>query len=334
MKRIICLALCVLAALLACACDKTKDSSTPTQVQQDETQAQQTPDSVAPTESNGSLSLKKFINTFDTKPTVKEQKKIYDDENLTVSLKGIDYTAVSGPQLLLSVENKNNKEIVVQSPYSIVNGYMITPEMNTKLAPSKSADCTLTLPYFKLAIAGITSIKKVEFALRPVDSKTYNPIATTDLITVETSAKQDEEVVCDESGQTAYDKDDIKIIFKGVNTDRAYSDGTEVMVYIYNGTDRKIAVRAEDVVVNGYDMTSAMNSTILPDKRAVDVVTIYKLDMQEHDIEEIDSIKVSFTIKDADNWETIDSTELISVTLPKKSTEAATEPASEDEKEK
>ena len=330
MKRIICLALCALAALLACACDNTKDSSTPTQAQPVETAAQQTPDSVPPTENGGSVNLKKFINAFDTKPTVTEQKKIYDDEKLSVSLKGIDYTAVSGPQLQLTIENKSDKEIVVQSPYSIVNGYMITPELNAKIAPSKSTDCSLTLPYFKLAIAGITSIKKVEFALRSVDSKTYNPIATTELITVETSAKQEEEVKCDESGQVAYDDNDIKIILKGVNTDRAYSDGTEVIVYMFNGTDQKIAIRAKDVVVNGYDMTSAMNSTILPDKRAVDVVTIYKLDLKEHDIEEIDSIKVSFTIKDADNWETIDSTDLISVTLPEKSTE----PASEDQKTK
>ncbi len=323
MKRIICLALCALAALLACACDNTKDS-TPTQAPQEETQAQQTPDSVPPTEDGNSLSLKKFINSFDKKPTVAEQKKLYDDENLSVTVKGIDYTAVSGPQLQLNIENKSNKEIVAQSPYSIVNDYMITPELNSKIAVAKSADCTLTLPYFKLAISGITSIKKVEFAVRLVDAKTYNPITTTDLIAVETSAKQDEEVECDESGQVAYDKDDIKIIFKGVNIDRAYSDGAELMVYMYNGTDQKIAVMAKDVVVNGYTMTSAMNSTILPNKRAVDVVTFYKLDMEEHDIVDIDSIKVSFTIKDADNWETIDSTDMISVTIPEKPTAAAT----------
>ncbi|HBE15557.1 MAG TPA: hypothetical protein DCY72_04870, partial [Ruminococcaceae bacterium] len=312
MKRIICLALCALAALLACACGNTKDS-TPTQAPQEETQAPQTPDSVPPTEDGNSLSLKKFISSFDKKPEVAEQKKLYEDENLSVSVKGIDYTAVSGPQLQLNIENRSNKEIVAQSPYSIVNGYMITPELNGKIAAAKSADCSLTLPYFKLAIANITSIKKVEFAVRLVDAKTYNPITTTDLITVETSAKQDEEVECDESGQVAYDKDDIKIIFKGVNIDRAYSDGAELMVYMYNGTDQKIAVRAKDVVVNGYTMTSAMNSTILPNKRAVDVVTFYKLDMEEHDIVDIDSIKVSFTIKDADNWETIDSTDMISV---------------------
>jgi hypothetical protein len=188
----------------------------------------------------------------------------------------------------------------------------------------------MILPYFNLAISEVRSLQKIEFVLRIVEAKTYEPITKTDLITVTTTAKQEPQPDCDDNGQTAYDKNDVKIILKGVNTDRAYSDGAELMVYMYNGTDKSITVRAEDVIVNGYDMTSAMSRTILPDKRAVDVVTFYKLDMEEHDIEEIDNVKVSFTIKDTENWETIDSTELISVTLPEKSTEAA----SEDQKTK
>ena len=331
MKRIICFVLCAMAALLVCACNNTNEvSSTPTQVQRVETLPQQTADSVAPTENGDSLSLKSFINSFDTTPTVTEKEKLYDDNNLSVTLKGIDYTAVSGPELLLNIENKINKEIVVQSPYAIVNDYMITPEMNVKIDAAKNRDCSLTLPYFNLAISNITSLKKIEFSLRIVEATTHNPIMKTDLITVKTSAKQEENPETDESGQIAYDANDIKIIFKGVNTDRAYSDGAELMVYMYNGTDKNIAVRTENVIVNGCDMTSAMNSTILPDKRAVDVVTFYKLDMEEFGIEEIDSVKVSFTIKDADNWETIDSTDLISVTLPEK----VTEPASADEQVK
>lgn len=331
MKRILCFVLCAMAALLVCACDNTNEvTSPPTQVQPEETLPQQTADSVAPTEDGDSLSLKSFINTFDTTPTVAEEKKLYDDSSLSVTLKNIDYTAVSGPELQLTIENKINKEIVVQSPYAIVNDYMITPEMNAKIDAAKSRDCSLTLPYFNLAISNITSLKKIEFSLRIVEATNYNPIMKTDLITVETSAKQEESTEPEESGQVAYDQNDIKIVFKGVNTDRAYSDGAELMVYMYNGTDKTIAVRTEDVIVNGCDMTSAMNSTILPDKRAVDVVTFYKLDMEEFGIEEIDSVKVSFTIKDADNWETIDSTELISVTLPEK----VTEPASADEQAK
>lgn len=328
MKRIICLALCALTAVFACACGNPETDASPTQVQPSETQAQATEEeTVASTEFTGTMNLKQFISSFDTKPTV-EEKNIYQDNNLSVTVKGIDYTAVSGPALKLSVENKTNKEIIVQSPYAIVNGYMITPEMNTKIPAGKPADGNLTLPYFNLAISNITTIRTIDFALRIVEASNYNPIATTELISVVTSAEQKDETECDESGQVAYDDNDIKIIFKGFNTDRAYSDGAELVVYMYNGTDSTIAVRTKDVIVNGYDMTSAMNSTILPDKRAADVVVFYKLDMEEYDIEEIDSVKVSFTIKDAESWETIDTTDLISVTLPEKPTAAETVSAS------
>ena len=60
-------------------------------------------------------------------------------------------------------------------------------------------------------------------------------------------------------------------------------------------------------------------------KRAVDVVTFYKLDMEEFGIDEIDSVKVSFEIKNADNWETLDATDMISVELAAKETQAPTE---------
>ena len=329
MKRIICLALCILLSLLVCACDNDH-SSTPTQAQPEET-AQQTEGTAAPTESADTMSLKNFISNFDTTPTV-EEKLIYDSKNLSVTLKELSYSGVSGPELKFLIENKYSRDVIIQAPYAIVNGYMITPEMNAKVATGKSAQGTLTLPYFNLAISGITSLKKIEFAFRIVEAENYNPITTTELFTIETSAKQDDEVVCDESGQVAYDDNDIKIILKGFHTDRAYSEGAELIVYMFNGTDKNIAIRTDNIIVNGYDMTSAMNSTILPDRRAVDVVTIYKLDMEEFGITEIDSVKVSFVIKDAVTWETIDSTDLINVDLKIKETQTAAQTETEPEK--
>jgi hypothetical protein len=53
----------------------------------------------------------------------------------------------------------------------------------------------------------------------------------------------------------------------------------------------------------------------LPGKRAVDTVTFYRMDLDEYDIDAIDSIKMSFQIKDAESWETIDSTDMIAVRL-------------------
>lgn len=326
MKRMICLAMCVLAAVGASACGKD-EAPAPTQAQPETAVIEQTETSAAPTE-EGSLSLKSFVAEFDKTPTVYE-KLIYEDDNISVRVTGIDYTAISGPGLQLDIENRYKKDIIIQAPYAVVNGYMVSPEISIEVPAEKSGSGTLTLPYFNLAISEISTLRNIEFALRIVEAKSYNPLDKTDLITVKSSAEQTEDKECDESGQVAYDEDDIKIILKGVNTDRAYSDGAELMVYLYNGTDRNIAVQTSEVIVNGYDMTSAMNRTILPERRAVDVVTFYTPDMEEHDIEEIDSVNVSFEIKDADSWETLSSTDSISVELPQKETAAETVQATE-----
>ena len=322
MKRLFCLVLCTLTAVLACACG-SEEAATPTQASPETAAQEQTEESAVPTEGSDTLSLKSFISSFDTTPTA-EEKTIYEDKDLTVTVTGIDYATVSGPSLQFSLESRYGKDVIVQSPYAVVNGYMVSPEMNAEVPAGKTVNGALTIPYFNLAISEITSLQKIEFALRIVEAKSYEPITKTELLTVTTTAKQESESACDESGQTAYDDHDIKIVLKGVNTDRAYSAGAELIVYMVNGTDGSIAVRTGDVIVNGYDMTSAMNRTILPDKKAVDVVTFYTLDMEEYGIDEIDSVKVSFEIKDADSWDTIDSTGLISVELPEKPTEAAT----------
>lgn len=322
MKRMICLAMCGLMAIFACACD-TEEAVTPTQAEPETAVVLQTEEFPAPTESSNTLSLKTFISTFDTTPAV-EEAVIYEDESLTVTVTGIDYSAISGPGLQLSVQSNYKKDVIIQAPYAVVNGYMVSPEMSIEVPEGKSANGALTLPYFNLAISEITALQKIEFAIRVVEADSYNPIAKTDLISVTTVSEQNEEKGVNESGQIAYDKNGIKIILKGVNTDRAYSDGAELIVYMYNGTERNIAIQTNDVIVNGYDMTSAMNRAILPDKRAVDVVTFYKLDMEEYAIDEIDSVNVSFVIKDADSWETIDSTDRINVEFPQKETIAET----------
>ena len=321
MKRMICLALCGLLAVFACACGK--EEATPTQAPPETAAVLQTEEIPAPTESNDTLSLKTFISTFDKTPAV-EEAVIYEDEDLSVTVTGINYTAISGPGLQLSVQSNYEEDVILQAPYAVVNGFMISPKMSIEVPAGESANGSLTLPYFNLAISEIAALQNIEFAIRVVESECYIPITKTDLISVKTTATQNEEKDYNESGQTVYDKDGIKIILKGVNTDRAYSDGAELAVYMYNGTDSNIAIQTNDVIVNGYNMTSAMNRTILPDKRAVDVVTFYTLDMEEYAIDEIDSVTVSFVIKDAESWDTIDETDRINVELPQKETVAET----------
>ena len=328
MKRVLCIALCALAALLACSCDDAK--TVPTAATETEaateaaTEAPATADSPKPTEKGSRHSLKAFISNFDTTVTA-DERIVYKDADLEVKTTGIDYSSAVGPELKLCFKNNFGKDITVQAPYAVVNGYMVKPDMSVDIPYAKNGEGTLTLPYFSLSLADITCLQKIEFSLRIVETQSFNPITKTEIITVTTSADQDAEPEYDESGQVAYDDNDIKIVLKGVNTDRGLTDGAELVVYMYNGTDRNIAIQTGDVKVNGYDMTSVMNRSILPGKRAVDAVTIFAQDLDEHSIDEIDSVKVSFIIKDADSWEDIDSTELISVQTDIGASEAQTD---------
>ena len=336
MKRIFCLILCALTALFCCACGDNND--TPTETVTEAVTEAATPDEATTAteaaESDARASLKAFMARFDDTPTVGD-KLVYEDKDLTVTVHGINYAPISGPELHLTIENRCGKDIAVSAPYAAVNGYMITPELNIDVPHDKSANGNLTLPYFSLAIADITCIREIEFALRITEARTYNPLFTTDLISVKTSAKQEDTSPADDSGQTVYDEDGVKIILKGVSTDRAYSDGAEMMVCIFNDTDRNIAVRTDDITVNGYEMTSSvLNRTVLSGHRAADAVTFYKQELKEYGIDTIDSVKVAFEIKDADTWEVLDSTDMINVELkgpepPTISTEASTEKPTE-----
>lgn len=310
MKRVFCVILCAVTALAVCACGDQKPAPAPPAATDAQVQSDSTDN---PSDSNAVL--KAFMEQFDDTPTV-GNKLVYKDANMTVTVHGINYATVAGPELHLTVANNFGKDITVQAPYAAVNGYMVTPELSIDVPYGKSANGNFSFSYFSLAFADITCIREIEFSLRVVETKSYTPIFKTTTISLKTSAyhEGDTESV-DDSGQPAYDDHDIKIVFKGVNTDRVYSDGAELMVYMYNGTDCTVAIQTGEVSVNGYDMTSVMSCTLLPDRRAVDAVTFYRADMEEYGIDAIDSIELSFEIKDADTWETIASTDAISVEL-------------------
>lgn len=337
MKKIFCIILCAITAVCCCACGGNKPSPTE-ELTEPVTEAATKDEATTATEASetdGRAGLKAFMARFDDTPTVGD-KLVYEDKDLTVTVHGINYAPISGPELHLTIENRLDKDIVLTAPYAAVNGYMITPEFKTDIPKGKSTNSNLTLPYFSLAIADITVIREIDFALRVTEARTYNPLFVTDIIPVKTSAFKTEDKPAEEdiAGQTVYDKDDIKIVLRGVSSDRAYSDGAEMVVCIFNGTDRNISVRTDDITVNGYELiSSVLSRTVLSGKRAVDVVTFYKQELKEYGIDAIDSVKVSFEIKDADTWEQIDSTDMIGVelkgpeppTVPSEPSEAPTE---------
>ena len=267
----------------------------------------------APTEEE-ELDLSAFIEAFDKEAELTEQV-IFDSDGIKLTAKGMVYDKIYGPSVLISAENSGKKDILIQTDVAAVNGYMTAVSFSLEAPAGKNAEGKLTVPYADLAAAGIDRAATLEFSLRILESGSYDVITTTEYVTLTTTAAEGFTQECDESGQQVYSSENYKIVIKGMDESRTLADGAALIVYMYNGSDKTAAFQADDITVNGYELTSAMNTIVLPGKRAVDTVTFFELDLAEYDISEIDSVELSFEILDERTWKTIAKTKRISVEL-------------------
>lgn len=323
MKKMICLllALVMTAALAACGESSAEPTEAPTKAPttaptEPPTETPTEPETEAATEAAteakpGNIDLKAFIKAFNTKPALEEQA-VYDKDKVKVTVTDIVYDTINGPTLNISVDNKTDKNLMAQSDCVVVNGYMVAGEMDIAAKAGAVSKGTLVIPYTSLAIAEISSIAQIEFSVRILEQKSFEVIAESDMISLITSGYEDYEPTFDDKGQTALNSKGVKIVFKGMDRREIFDDGPTLLVYMYNGTKKSVTIQACDIKVNGYEFTSAMNTTIIPGKHAVDVLTFFNMDMQEYGIEHIDNIELVFEIHDEESWDLITKTKKIS----------------------
>lgn len=324
MQRILCFALAAAMLLSLAACDgdnkQNKDDDVTAAPVTESTQITEQP-TVEPTTGSHDVISLDFINTFDTKPAIDEQV-VYEKGGVWVKATAIRYDTVSGPQIMLSVKNDGDKEILLQNDHTAVNGFMIKPEIDVKIPPRKKLETPMSLPYLGLAMADIRSLREVEFSLHILDSKTFAVIDTTPTVSLALKNVSDKQPVFDDQGQIAYDAKGVKVVLKGVKHDTLFDSESVLLVYMENNTDKTISVGNAKLTVNGYDITTAMLTLLLPGKCAVDKIELFDKELEEYGISSLDSVKVSFEVDDYDNWKEIAVTDTVSVDL---ATEAPTE---------
>lgn len=323
MKRIISLLLCALAVLSLGACGKEKEPDKTEPATKEQAQVETRPatfdQAPEPTEPSDTDMLKAFITAFDKTPVI-DLQTLFEDEKFTVTLNALAYDRINGPELQVKVTSRFDKDVIMQFPYMVVNGCMIEPDdesmsdrMEITVPAGKTTEGVINIPYFYLAISDIRVIRTIEFPLEFCEPGTYDELYQTSLLTLTTSAKQDGDEQFSEEGQTAYDKDGIKIIIKGLNTDHTYSNDDKLVVSMRNSSDRDVIVKAKTLCINGYDdFIPKMHPYILSGKQATNFVRILQRDKQDCGISDIDSIEVSFTITTADG-KLIATTDPISV---------------------
>jgi hypothetical protein len=136
--------------------------------------------------------------------------------------------------------------------------------------------------------------------------------------TVESTSDSATEIAKDEANlseitideQVLYDENDIKITAKGIEDGWL---GTELKLLIENNSTKSITVQARNANVNGYMVDTMMSADVAAGKKANDSLTFETSGLKECGIESIATMEFYFYIFDAETWDEIVSTDVITV---------------------
>lgn len=238
-----------------------------------------------------------------------EEAELYNENGISVTVTGMK-DSLFGPEISVTVANDTEQNVTVSTQLLSVNGYMLsTSGLYCDVAAGKKAADSISLMSSELDEAGIETIAALEFYLSIYDSDSYDTIAKSELITVNTSAAEGFTQEVDDSGDVIYDANGVRVICKGLK-DEVIWDGCVVFL-MENTSGKTLTVCGENVSVNGYMVDESLWSELRDNTRSV--VGMYLLTLEEiglESIEEVEDIEFSLRVIDED-WNTVAESDAI-----------------------
>ena len=236
---------------------------------------------------------------------------LYEADGIKVTAKSLA-DGLLGTEVKLLIENDSSKNILITSGSVSANGYMMpTASLYAEVAAGKKANETLSIMSSELDQSGIEMLAELQFYLQIQDPETWETITTSDLLTLTTSAAPYDQPV-DDSGDVLYDSDGIRIICKGLKQDIIW-DGT-VVFYMENNSGKEISIYAENVSVNGFMQDVGLWSDLRPSTKIIDGMSMIDLsDLEIENIDQIENIEFNLRIVDANTWEDIVTTDVLTL---------------------
>lgn len=245
-------------------------------------------------------------------PTITETVLV-DEQGVKITAKSLKDDSLFGPEIKLLIENNSGKDLTFQARNSSVNGYMISTMMSVDVADGKKANDAMTFSNSELEACGIDTIADMEFSFHIFTTEDWDTYLDTSVIQLKTSAAETYEYTYDDSGDIAYEKNEVKIVVKGLQDDSILGPG--IVVYIENTGNKNITVQARTVSINGFMVDPLFSSDVLAGKRCVDSITFLSSDLEENEITEIETVELSFHIFNSENWNTIADTDTVTITF-------------------
>lgn len=241
------------------------------------------------------------------------QTVLYDADGIVVTATGYE-EGWTGPEIKLLLENNSDKNVLVTSASVSANGYMMPyASLYAEVAAGKKANETLSLMSSELDQSGIETLAELQFYIQIQDPDTWETVATSELLTLTTSAAPYEQPV-DDSGDVLYDNQSIKVVCKGLKQDIIW-DGT-VVLYMENNSGKAVSIYAENVSVNGFMQDVGLWSDLRDGTKLIDGMSMIDLsDLEIESIDQIESIEFNLRVADAETWEEIVTTDVLNLTF-------------------
>lgn len=246
------------------------------------------------------------------KDTSIDEIVLLEEKDIKITAKSFDAKGIFGPSIKLLIENNGTKSVTVQSRNASVNGYMVDTMLSCDVAAGKKANDELVFMRSELDIAGITTIADMEFSFHIFDSETWNDYLDTEIYSIKTSDAEGFNYTFDNSGFEVYNEGDVNIVVKGLGDSWT---GPNIVVYIYNGSEKNICVQARDVSINGFMVESIFSSEVVAGKHCIDTISFLTSDLEKNEIDTIDEVELSFHIFDNATWNTIKDTAPVTITF-------------------
>ncbi|MCD8149509.1 MAG: hypothetical protein LUE92_08095 [Clostridiales bacterium] len=253
-------------------------------------------------------------NTSSDTSVTLEETEIYNADGVVVTVTGFD-GGLLDEEVNLSITNDSETNILLTTSDLVVNGYMLSSSgLYSEVAAGKAANDSISLYSSDLSACGIDTVATIEFALTISDDDTWETIAESERIVLNTSAADGFTQSVDDSGDVIYDSNDVRVICKGLKEDSIW-DG-ELVIYAENNSDRSVSIYSEDVSVNGYMEDESFWIDLYQGTKAVD--GMYLLDLEDLNLESVDDVEeiaFSLVIVDEDTWDTIDTSDVITLSF-------------------
>ena len=242
--------------------------------------------------------------------TITEQV-LYDENDIKITATGLE-DGLFGTELQLLIENNSGQGVTVQARNANVNGYMVSTMMSADVAAGKKANDSLTFETSGLKECGIETIATMEFSFHIFNTESWDDIADTEVIQVDTSAAGSYTQTYDDSGEVLIDADGVKIVGKGLSADGSFW-GPGVILYIENNTEKDITVQVRDVSINGFMVESSMSEDVVAGKKALSAVQFFNSDLESNSITDITDVELYFHIFELSTMDTVFDSDVITI---------------------